>query len=189
MVFQKGFKKAFKKGFKRRDGKAAGKAAGAADDGTDGDPVAAARAQALKLLSRREHGREELLRKLVARGHSRAASETACDALAESGMLSETRFVEHFVSVKSGRGAGPAKVRAELRAKGVPAAAIDAELAEAGVDWLAKCEQVRRKKFGEALPDTAAERARQTRFLMGRGFKGDHVRRVLKGYTEGEIEG
>ena len=65
-------------------------------------------------------------------------------------MLSETRFVEHFVSVKSGRGAGPAKVRAELRAKGVPAAAIDAELAESGVDWLAKCEQVRRKKFGEA---------------------------------------
>src|SRR5512134_2028409 len=128
------------------------------------EQVEDARAQALKLLTRREHGREELLRKLAARGHPRAASEQACDALAASGLLSEPRFVEHFVSVKTGRGAGPAKVRAELRAKGVAAAAIDAELAAAGVDWLAKCEQVRRKRFGAALPTTAAERARQARF-------------------------
>jgi regulatory protein len=154
------------------------------DAGADLSPeeqVAAARSQALKLLTRREHGRAELIQKLVARGHPRAASERACDALAEAGMLSETRFVEHFVSVKTGRGAGPAKVRAELRAKGVAAAAIDAELAGADVDWLAQCEQVRRKKFGEALPDSAAERARQARFLMGRGFGSEHIRRVLKG--------
>jgi regulatory protein len=148
------------------------------------EQVADAKGQALKLLTRREHGREELLGKLVARGHSRAASESACDALAAAGLLSEARFVEHFVSVKTGRGAGPAKVRAELRAKGVAAAAIDAELANAGVDWLASCEQVRRKRFGEALPTTAAERARQARFLMGRGFGAEHIRRVLKGDVE-----
>jgi regulatory protein len=152
-----------------------------ADERTPEEQVEAARAQALKLLTRREHGREELLRKLAARGHPRAASEQACDALAASGLLSEARFVEHFVSVKTGRGAGPAKVRAELRAKGVAAAAIDAELAEVGVDWLARCEQVRRRRFGEALPVTAAERAKQARFLMGRGFGSEHIRRVLKG--------
>ena len=157
------------------------------DDLSPEERVAAAKGQALKLLVRREHGREELLRKLVARGHSRAASEQACDALAAGGMLSEARFVEHFVSVKTGRGAGPAKVRAELRAKGVAAAAIDAELANAGVDWLASCEQVRRKRFGEALPATAAERARQARFLMGRGFSAEHIRRVLKGDLEEDL--
>jgi regulatory protein len=156
-----------------------------ADDLSPEERVAAARAQALKLLTRREHGREELLRKLAARGHPRAASEQACDALAAAGLLSESRFVEHFVSVKTGRGAGPAKLRAELRAKGVPAAAIDAELAEAGVDWVAQCEQVRRRRFGEALPTTAAERAKQARFLMGRGFGSEHIRRVLKGDVEG----
>jgi len=150
------------------------------------EQVAAARAQALRLLTRREHGRAELLQKLVARGHPRAAAEQACDALAEAGMLSEARFVEHFVSVKTGRGAGPAKVRAELRAKGVAASAIDAELASAGVDWLASCEQVRRRRFGEALPASAAERARQARFLMGRGFSADHIRRVLKGDLDDE---
>lgn len=153
-------------------------------DAPDDDPVGSARSQALKLLTRREHGREELLQKLVARGHPRAASEQACDALAAAGLLSEARFVEHFVSVKTGRGAGPAKVRAELRAKGVAAAAIDAELAGAGVDWLASCEQVRRKRFGPELPATSAERARQARFLAGRGFTGEHIRRVLKGDVE-----
>jgi len=143
--------------------------------------VAAAKAQALKLLVRREHGREELLRKLVARGHPRAASEQACDALELERLLSEPRFVEHFVSVKAGRGAGPAKLRAELRAKGVAAEAIEAELAQAGVDWVARCEEVRRKRFGPALPATPAERAKQARFLAGRGFSSEHIRRVLKG--------
>lgn len=158
------------------------------DDRSDDEVVAAARAQALKLLTRREHGRLELLNKLVARGHPRAASEQACADLEARGLLSERRFVEHFVSVKTGRGAGPAKVRAELRAKGVPAAAVDGALDAAEVDWLAKCEQVRRKKFGAALPSAAAERARQARFLLGRGFSGEHVRRVLKGSIEGDLE-
>jgi len=151
---------------------------------TDADPRAAARAQALRLLTRREHGRAELLAKLVQRGHARAVGEQVCDALAAAGLLSEARFVEHFVSVKTGRGAGPAKVRAELRAKGVAAVAIDGALAAAAVDWVARCDAVRRKRFGAALPTVAAERARQARFLQGRGFTSEHIRRVLKGDIE-----
>jgi len=149
------------------------------------DPVAAARARALKLLARREHGRAELIAKLVQRGHEAAVCEQVCDALAKANMLSEARFLEHFVSVKSGRGAGPRRIEAELRAKGVAKADAQEALGEAGVDWVAACDQVRRKRFGAALPSEVAERLRQARFLEQRGFTSEQVRKVLKGDVEG----
>jgi regulatory protein len=39
---------------------------------------------------------------------------------------------------------------------------------------------LRRRKFGEDLPVEAADRARQMRFLAGRGFSADTIRRVLR---------
>ena len=154
-------------------------------DATD-DPVAAARAQALKLLARREHARGELIQKLVARGHDRAVAGQVLDELGERGLLSETRFVDHLVGVKAGRGAGPRRIAAELRAKGVAKADAEAGLAASDTDWVAECERARRKRFGEALPSQPTERARQMRFLAQRGFTSEHIRRVLRGDIEEE---
>jgi regulatory protein len=152
-------------------------------DATD-DPAAAARAQALKLLARREHARGELIQKLVARGHDRAVAGQVLDELGERGLLSETRFVDHLVGVKSGRGAGPRRIAAELRAKGVAKADVEAGLAASDADWVAECEKARRKRFGEALPVVAAEKARQMRFLAQRGFTSEQIRRVLRGEVD-----
>lgn len=148
------------------------------------DPVAAARAQALKLLARREHARGELTQKLVARGHDRVVAGAVLDELGERGLLSETRFVDHLVGVKAGRGAGPRRIAAELRAKGVAKADAEAGLAASDTDWVAECERARRKRFGEALPIQAKEKARQMRFLAQRGFTSEHIRRVLRGDIE-----
>lgn len=150
------------------------------------DPVAAARAQALKLLARREHARGELIEKLAARGFDREVAAQVLDELAARGLLSEQRFVEHLVGVKAGRGAGPRRIEAELRAKGVAKADAAAGVAASDTDWLAECERARRKRFGEALPVQAAERARQMRFLAQRGFSSEHIRRVLRGDIEEE---
>ena len=149
-------------------------------DATD-DPAAAARAQALKLLARREHARGELIEKLVARGHDRGVVATALDDLEAKGALSEARFVDHLVGVKAGRGAGPRRIAAELRAKGVAKADVEAGLAASDADWVADCEKARRKRFGEALPVAAADKARQMRFLAQRGCTSEHIRRVLRG--------
>jgi regulatory protein len=145
------------------------------------DPVAAARAQALKLLARREHARGELLEKLVARGHDRAVAAQVLDELAARRLLSEERFVAHLVSVKSGRGVGPLRIAAELRAKGVARDDAQAGLEASAADWAAECERARRKRFGAALPRDAQERGRQARFLQQRGFTAEQVRRALRG--------
>ena len=72
------------------------------------------------------------------------------------------------------------RLKSELREKGVPETIIaevvgqarDADLSAARAVWL--------KKFGEP-PVDARERARQQRFLLGRGFPSDVVRRVVGG--------
>jgi regulatory protein len=108
------------------------------------------------------------------------------DELGRRGLLSEQRFVEHLVEVKAGRGAGPLRIAAELRAKGVAKADAQAGLAASGTDWAAECERARRKRFGAARPASQAERARQARFLQQRGFTAEHIRRALRGDVEEE---
>ncbi len=58
---------------------------------------------------------------------------------------------------------------------------IEYELASLDVDWAALAETVRRKRFGPDLPADFQERAREARFLQGRGFRSEDIRKVLKG--------
>jgi regulatory protein len=50
---------------------------------------------------------------------------------------------------------------------------------------LSRAREVWRRRF-DGPPETAQERARQTRFLLARGFSGEVVRRALGGKTEDE---
>jgi regulatory protein len=62
----------------------------------------------------------------------------------------------------------------------VSAAAIAKFAGAARATELARAREAWSKRFG-ALPATAAERAKQTRFLQGRGFSFDVIRRVVAG--------
>jgi regulatory protein len=62
----------------------------------------------------------------------------------------------------------------------VPEAVISDVVGQAREADLSAARAVWRKKFG-ALPADAKERARQQRFLLGRGFPADVVRRVVGG--------
>jgi regulatory protein len=75
---------------------------------------------------------------------------------------------------------GSVRLKADLRDKGVPVAVIDQAVAEARETDLVAARSVWLKKFGQA-PWNAAERAKQMRFLVGRGFPAEIVRRVVGG--------
>ena len=47
---------------------------------------------------------------------------------------------------------------------------IDEVLQELSADWRALAREVRRKKFGPALPRSYSDKAKQMRFLQYRGF-------------------
>ncbi|HKT31622.1 MAG TPA: regulatory protein RecX [Gammaproteobacteria bacterium] len=138
-------------------------------------------ASALRLLARREHSVQELAAKLLARGFEPEPVAEVVAALSAKNLVSDARFVDEFVAARLRRGSGPAKIREELRGRGVEQGLVDATLVAQRENWLATAEAARRKRFGAAAPRNYQERARQARFLQQRGFTAEQIRQVLKG--------
>jgi regulatory protein len=156
------------------------------------------KARALQWLAQRERSRVELRRKLLRLARQRAAEQAAgraadegdaaadpapevdalLDWLLANRYLSDARFVESRVNARGAR-YGNLRIRQELGQHG---ATLDAATAERLKDSeLARARAVWARKFGDAPAVAAAERARQMRFLAGRGFSADVIRRVVRG--------
>lgn len=146
-------------------------AAESAEDSGDAprDPQVLERT-AVGLLARREHSRAELLHKLTARDFALADIEPLLDRLTAQRLQSDARFAEIYVRMRSGRGYGPQRIRAELRERGVAAKLIDHELATLASAETGRIADIWRGKFAGQLPQDYRERTRQMRFLQQRGF-------------------
>jgi regulatory protein len=136
------------------------------------------RERALNLLARREHSRAELARKLAPHVVDEDL-DALLDDLEREKLLSNVRYAEMLAHARAGRH-GSLRLKADLRDKGVPAEVMESTLAEAREHDLQTARAIWRKKFGEP-PRDAAERARQMRFLAGRGFPAEVVRQVVGG--------
>lgn len=119
-----------------------------------------------------------------ARGFEPEPVAAVVTALAAKNLVSDARFVEEFIASRLRRGNGPAKIREELRSRGVDAESVAAELGKQSGAWSVNAESVRRKRFGAALPSAYPERMRQARFLQQRGFTAEQIRKVMKGEIE-----
>jgi len=140
--------------------------------------------RALKLLARREHSRAELARKLSAHAGDPAEVEKVLDDCERRGWLSERRVVEQLVHARRTR-FGARRIEHDLRQKGISGEAVTAALADLKGGELKAAREVWRRKFGGKLPHRPADRARQVRFLQGRGFELEVVLKVIKGGEEG----
>ena len=138
------------------------------------------RARAVGLLSRREHSRVELSRKLSAHAQSPEELSTLLDALAKEGWQSDQRFVQGFVHRKAGQ-QGLAKIAQELTQQGIEATQVAQVRLELKDSELERAQSVWQKKFSRSGPPlTTAEYARQGRFLASRGFSHEVIHRLLK---------
>ena len=145
------------------------------------DTLVAVRRTAMDLLARREHGRVELTRKLRQRGAPEELIDSALDRLTEEGLLSESRYLESFVSYRARSGYGPLRIREELGQRGLQRADIELALRDSDINWQAQLEDVWRRKFSGQLPVDARERARQGRFLAYRGYSMEMIGRLFSG--------
>ena len=153
--------------------------------------------RALRYLSAREHSRSELARKLARHSEEADEVERVLDELTAKGWLSAERFVESVVHRRAER-FGAARIRQELQQHGIDpiesAAALDGVDAEsaAALDALRQSEPERaqavwQRRFGTP-PTTPAERAKQMRFLAGRGFSTEVIRRVMSQLPPGTLD-
>ena len=164
-------------------------------------PKPSLKARALRYLSAREHSRLEMRRKLMrqARAEARAMTlladangnhldalptpeslisevDALLDWLQAQRYLCEERFAESRIHARSSR-FGNLRIRQELQQHGLclsPEMSADLRQSERE-----RADDVRQRKFGGS-PVTAAERARQARFLAGRGFSAEVIWQVLR---------
>lgn len=149
---------------------------------------AGARETALRALSRREHSAAELKYKLGRRGHDESTIADIVGTLAASGWQSDERYAEMLVRSRAAQGYGPLRIEHELSQAGVADGLIRSALAQAEVDWGARCAQLHARRFRRA-PVGATEWQKQYRYLASHGFTADHIRRVLKHAPEDLPEG
>ncbi len=147
-------------------------------------PSPSLRVRALKALGRREYSRQELRAKLQPFAEDPDELDVLLDELEKRGWLSEARFVEQLTTTRR-RKFGAARIVQELRERGVSDDAISAVHAQLKAGEVEAARAAWKKKFGK-LPASLQEKAKQARFLAGRGFPSEVVHQVLKGIDEHE---
>jgi regulatory protein len=135
--------------------------------------------RALRLLSQREHSRQELERKLRAFEEVPGELAAALDFLQAKDFINDQRVVESVVNRRASK-LGAARIKQELQSKGIEGQAIQEAMQGMRASELERAREVWRKKFGQPATD-ASERAKQMRFLLTRGFASQAVRRVVQG--------
>ncbi len=141
------------------------------------------RLTAERILAGRDHGRQELRRKLLARGFGAPEVERVLDDLQRENLLDDQRYVSALTRQVLERGRGLAYARAQLAARGIRVKALPATLADEVESLRAWLE--RRSVDPAALTDRA-KRAKMLRFLAGRGYSSAAISRVFGWTLSGE---
>lgn len=129
----------------------------------------------VRLLARREHSQQELLRKLNQKDYSAELIQQAIQLLAEQGMQSDHRYVEMMIRAAATKGHGPNRLLKTLQQNGISRELYEHSMQETDVDWWALALQVKQKKFGDAIETDWKLKQKQQRFLLGRGFGSDQI--------------
>lgn len=156
----------------------------ATGDLTRGKPARSLLSRAIALLARRDHSRAELSRKLARyldQPDDADQLASVLDELDRNGLLSDQRFATAVTRSRSNR-FGDARIRHDLRRFGVANDVSVAALATLAGSEVARASEVWSRRF-KALPASAAEHAKQARFLQSRGFSFDSILQVLRGRT------
>src|SRR5258706_13332055 len=139
------------------------------------DTPAEVKAGALRYLVRREHSRQELARKLAPYAESSGVLEKLLSDLENRKQLSDERYAQtraHSLSRKY----GVAKIRHDLRSRGI-SDDISGRASSDSND-LETAKKILHRKYREPAA-TREEKAKRARFLQGRGFSFDIIRRLI----------
>lgn len=136
--------------------------------------------RALGLLTRREHSRVELTRKLTSRGVEADDARAVIDKLANAGWQDDARFAELLVRSRANTRYGPMRIRAELGTHALSADIITWAMDGFEGDWAENALELLRRKHPAALGEgERSARRKAAEFLLRRGFSMDQVREAL----------
>jgi len=144
-------------------------------------------------LSRREFGQAELKQKLIEKEQDPDKIDALLAEFSEKGYQSDERATLMLIRENIRKGRGHNRIKQELQQKKLTLPcnidelielaqsetqafsefmANDDDLVE-GIDWLKLAVEARTKKYGNSIPTTPKDKAKQLRFLQYRGFQSD----------------
>ena len=136
-----------------------------------------------RLIARRDHGCEELRRKLLVRGYAPAAVGLVLNDLVRQGYLDDGKFCREFARQALEKGHGSSYIRAKLALRGARLTGPPCTPAEESASLRVFLDR-RHLRPGALTP--AAERAKIIRFLRGRGYSSAAISAVLGRGAESE---
>lgn len=132
--------------------------------------------RALRLLAGREHSRLELERKLAAHAGESGELERVLDELQAKGFINEQRVLESVLYRRAER-FGLARIAQELTSRGLSGQDVEQALQGLKSSEFERARSLWERRFGQPAGDPR-ERARQIRFLIGRGFSAEVARSI-----------
>jgi len=139
---------------------------------------------AMNMLARREHSVFELARKLQQKDFPSEMITEVIEQLVADNLLSDERYAEAYIRMRSARGYGLQRIRMEMQERGVASELISDAIEQSEVDWVALALDVRNKKFGEQQPEEFSVRAKQMKFLQYRGFSHAQINAAVTGLED-----
>ena len=136
--------------------------------------------RALALLTRREHSRQELARKLAIRGIEPDDAQAAIDKLTAAGWQDDARFAALLVRSRANAGYGPVRIRAELGTHALEMGVIEAAMDDFEGDWFHNARDLLRRRQPAALAGDRALQRKAADFLLRRGFGMEQVMAALR---------
>ena len=144
--------------------------------------ASSAKAAAANMIGCRALSKKELTKRLIQKGNDEADSQAAADWLEDIGAVNDSEYAAALVRHYGGKGYGPARVREELRRKG-----IDRELWDDALEEMPEAEEILdqliQKKCKGDLSDPK-EKKRVSDALMRRGFGWNEVKAAMGRYAE-----
>lgn len=137
----------------------------------------------LRLLARREHSQQELLRKLETKGFEKEAIENVLVELNQQGLQSDTRFAESYARMRFGNGFGSLKIDYELKQRGIPDFDLDPVISENFIDEQHLIALAYQKKYPHTENIPLKEQLKRQRFLQQRGFSYDLIQQLFKNFA------
>ncbi|MBQ7861819.1 MAG: regulatory protein RecX [Clostridia bacterium] len=137
---------------------------------------------AVSLLSRRDHSKKELMRKLKEKGYSKGA-EAAVEKLVNSGYVDDERFCRLYASeLIRLKGYGRKRVEQELYLKGVDREIISGVLDEISFDTYRLSDIIKRKYLAKMTDEKGRQKAFNA--LLRLGYSYSEIRDALENMQE-----
>ncbi len=141
-----------------------------------------AKAAAANMIGSRALSKRELTRRLIRKGNDESDAQAAADWLEDIGAVDDAGYAAALARHYGGKGYGPARVREELRRRGVDRSLWDGALEEMPEAAEILDGLIRKKCRGE-LSDPK-EKKRVSDGLLRRGFAWSDIRAAMGRYTE-----